>query len=131
MLTRDFTWSRNLSQEFAVSRSRPAWVAVVIGRERKPSVSSTGVKKLWKGNPCTSLFQASGCLPAPERFFVPLSLRSRLVRGCRPAYCRSKTARDCRRFVCAEQAKSVRKDSTTFTRHTQFFHKHKYCAASR
>src|SRR5437867_8906790 len=71
MLTRDFTWSRNLSQEFAVSRSRPAWVAVVIGRERKTSVISKDVKKLWKGNPCTSLFQASGCLPAPERFLCP------------------------------------------------------------
>jgi hypothetical protein len=44
MLTRAFTCSRNLSQGFAVSRSRPTWVAAVIGKDkRKPRPISTDV----------------------------------------------------------------------------------------
>src|SRR6266571_3102638 len=130
MLTRDFTWSRNLSQEFAVSRSRPAWVAVVIGREKKNLCYFHRCEKTVERKPVHVIVSGFGMFARTGTFFVPLSLRSRPVRGCRPAYCRSKTARDCRRLVCAEQAKSVRKDSRPFTRHTQFFHKHKYCAAS-
>src|SRR6266702_2367004 len=115
MLTRDFTWSRNLSQEFAVSRSRPAWVAVVIGREKKNLCYFHRCEKTVERKPVHVIVSGFGMLARTGTFFVPLSLRSRPVR-------------DCRRLVCAEQAKSVRKDSPSFTRHTQFFHKHKCCA---
>src|SRR6266849_5408231 len=115
MLTRDFTWSRNLSQEFAVSRARPAWVAVVIGREKKNLRYFHRCEKTVERKPVHVIVSGFGMLTRTGTFFVPLSLRSRPVRGCR-------------RLVCVEQAKSVRKDSPSFTRHTQFFHKHKCCA---
>src|SRR5207244_11119202 len=34
MLTRALTWSRNWSQGFPASRSRPTWVAVVIAKDK-------------------------------------------------------------------------------------------------
>src|SRR3989442_12638652 len=92
MLTRDFTWSRNLSQEFAVSRSRPAWVAVVIGREKKNFCYFHRCEKTVERKPVHVIVSGFGMLARTGTFFVPLSLRSRPVRGCRPAYCRSKTA---------------------------------------
>src|SRR5437588_9662071 len=41
MLTRALTCSRNVSQEFAVSRSRPTWVAVVIGKDKRLKTKET------------------------------------------------------------------------------------------
>src|SRR6266566_1943549 len=74
MLTRDFTWSRNLSQEFAVSRSRPAWVAVVIGREKKTLCYFHRCEKTVESRSICVFLQASGFLPAPERSsFAPVA----------------------------------------------------------
>ena len=128
MLTRDFTRSRNLSQELAASRSRPAWVAVVIGGEKKPLCYFHRCEKAVESRSIRIFLQASEFLPAPERCTSPLSLRAKPIWKCRPKYRRYETARDCRRLARMGQAKSVRRHSPSFTHHTQFFHKHKNCA---
>src|SRR5580704_7383738 len=68
MLTRDFTCSRNLSQEF---------VAVVIARENLTPLFSTDVNKLWKAGPFIFVFQASGVMPVSGASCFPLAPRAR------------------------------------------------------
>src|SRR6266446_9660899 len=86
MLTRDFTRSRNLSQEFTASRSRSVLVAVVIGREKRNPCYFHRCEKTVESRSIRVFLQASGFLPAPERSDMPLSLRARPVWNCRPTY---------------------------------------------
>src|SRR5580693_9987566 len=71
MLTRDFTRSRNLSQELAPSRSRPACVAVVIGRKRESCAISTDVQKLWKASLLASFCRLRDSCPRRNVLFCP------------------------------------------------------------
>src|SRR4029077_2964354 len=75
MLTRDFTCSRNLSQEF---------VAVVIARETLTPLFSTDGNKLWKAGPFIFVFQASGVMPVSGASCFPLAPRARPSGKCRP-----------------------------------------------
>src|SRR5690242_8738544 len=88
MLTRAFTCSRNLSQEFAVSRSRPTWVAVVMGRDKKKTLYYFHrCVKAVESNSTLGVSSAAGFLTVPGA--MPLVPRARPARICRPAYCRS------------------------------------------
>jgi hypothetical protein len=121
MLTRDFTCSRNLSQEF---------VAVVIARENLTPLFSTDVNKLWKAGPFIFVFQASGVMPVSGASCFPLAPRLRPAGIAGPSHRRYQTARDCRRLDRMEQAKSVRRDSPWCTSLAQFFHKRSCCVTT-
>src|SRR6267378_5550735 len=97
-------------------------------REKKTLRYFHRCEKAVESRPKTVFLQASGILPAPERFASPLSPRARSVWNCWPTYRRYETARDCRRLTRKGQAKNVRRGTAAFTCHTQFFHKHNHCA---
>src|SRR6516164_1479871 len=122
MLTRALTWSRNWSQGFPASLSRPTWVAVVIVKDKtKPLGYFHRCVKAVESSFSLALLQASGFLSA-FGCRMPPGIRGRIVAICRPTYRRSETARDCLRLTCPGQAKSVRRPWRCCTRSAQLFH---------
>src|SRR5438874_3920678 len=126
MLTLAFTCSRNLSQAFAVSRSRPTWVAVVMVRDKKGAVYYFHrCVKAVESNFTPVVSSASGFLAVPGA--MPLCPGRDLLGFVGLHAAALKTARDCLRLNCAGQGKSVRRSRTCCTRDAQVFHRRK-CA---
>ena len=128
MLTRALTWSRNVSQEFAASR--PTWVAVVIVEKENPVLFPQMCKTCGKRVPLPPFFRLRDAGPRRTLLFAPVAPCA-ACRTCRPTYCRSKTARDCLRLVCTEQAKNVRRPWRCCTRRAQIFHRRKSAVNAR
>src|SRR5277367_2192617 len=84
MLTRDFTRSRNLSQELAGSSSRAGCMAVVIDREKRALRYFHRCLKAVESGPGLSFFRLREILPVPNVCVAPVKLLSNLNRNCLP-----------------------------------------------
>src|SRR5215472_4109575 len=122
MLTLALTCSRNLSQAFAVSRSRPTCVAVVIGKDKKKTLDY--FHRCVKAVESNSALIVSSLLDSWSRWpLFPLCPGRGLLGFVGLLTAALKTARDCLRLTCIGQAKSVRRSSKCCTCHAQVFHR--------
>src|SRR5262245_37856045 len=134
MLTRDLTRSRNFSQRFAVSRSLPSWIAVVISAKNQVLTISTDVKNMWKNYSSHEVLSlevlcGTGKLIRSGNCFPLIPLTSFLAP--RPLDRLHESAGDSLRLTRTGQAKSVEEHVPAFTQHTQLFHNRKSAPPAR